>query len=421
VMARDPSFAARTVHEQQALLDTAYGPFSSPLIPELGRLGWDAHELVLGVPSILAAWQREHGRIPSRELEGDPDQALAIAEMVRLRPDVVLDSNLNVLDRTTLDLIRSRVPDIRLFAGYMGTEKRFHRALNLDLVLVPCSSMAMATTPLHRGRVAVLPHSVDPRLAEESAQRSVEHPLVFAGALGPRYVQRHRVLMALLAETELEAWIGLRKGVIRTPDGWLTVPSESTSRQRWRSRTIERVPTSLIAAAARRDVERASRQLNLRLARATGGVIATSGQRMLDPAALHPERCHAPVHGPEYLSLMRRSGTVLHTGIDALGGCGGALRLFEVTGLGAALLVDDSPTVRELFDVGSEVVVYGSPEEAVERARWLTANPDDRERIAAAGQRRTLRDHTAAARARQLESLLRESLADTRMGGSRKR
>jgi len=303
------------------------------------------------------------------------------------------------------------VPQVRLFAGYMGTEKRFHRALGLDLVLVPCSSMATALQPFHRGRIAVLPHSFDPRLVADLPPRVVEHPLVFAGTLGPRYVERHRVLMALLAETELEAWIGLRKGVHRTADGWLTVPSATAAPRSWRGRAVDLVPTSLLAVAARRGSDLVADQLNLRLSRATGGIIATSDQALRDPATMYPERCHAPVHGSSYLSLIRRSGVVLHRGIDALGGCGGALRLFEVTGAGAALLVEDSPTVHELFDVGTEVVVYRDPDEAVECARWLTANPEARERIAVAGQRRTLRDHTAAARAEQLDPLLRASLA----------
>lgn len=131
---------------------------------------------------------------------------------------------------------------------------------------------------------------------------------------------------------------------------------------------------------------------------------------MRDPAADHPDRCHPPVSGQDYLTLLRSAGTVLHRGIDALGGCGGALRLFEVTGVGAALLVEDSDAVRELFRAGDEVVTYRDADDAVAKARWLTDHPEERERIAAAGQRRTLRDHTASARAQTLDPILRSAL-----------
>jgi len=414
VLARDPDVATRSVTELQAVLDAAHGPFSSPLIPELAALGWETSELILGVPAVRRAWEREHGPVPPHPEIDDPDVLLALAEARRIRPDIVLDSNLNVLDRNGRDAMRAVAPSIRVLAAYMGTEKRFHRAIPLDLILVPCRSMADVVAPLTRGQVAVLPHSFDPRTVGHLPERRIEHPLVFAGALGPRYTQRHEVLMALLAATDLEAWIGLRKGVVRTEAGWLvTAVSEGAEAPRsLQGRLIDLLPTRLLADLAVRS-ERLGEVLNARLARRTGGVLAPE-RPMRDPAAEHPERCHPPVAGTDYLHLLRRSGTVVHRGIDALGACGGALRLFEVTGVGAALLVEDSPTVRELFAVDEEVLTYRDADEAVAKARWLAEHPEERERIALAGQTRTLRDHTAAARARTLDPILRAALATAR-------
>lgn len=425
---RDAALAARPevvdkgVVAVQAILDAAHGPFSSPLVPELRALGWDAHDLILGVPAIHQAWEREHGPVPSIPGVSDPDVRLALAEARRLQPEAVLDSNLNVLDGAGRAAMRRAAPSIRVLAGYMGTEKRFNRALALDLVLVPCASMAEAVRPHLRGTVAVLPHSFDARAVQGLPAREVRHPLVFAGALGPRYVERHRILMALLEGTDLEAWIGLRKGVDRTEDGWLVTAGSAPGAvggRRLRGRVADAVPTRALARLARRS-ERAGAVFNARIARRTGGLLAPDAP-MRDPAALHPERCHPAVSGRAYLELLRSAGAVFHRGIDALGGCGGALRLFEVTGVGAALLVEDSPTVRELFTVGEEVVTYRDADEAVARARWLTENPEERERIARAGQRRTLEAHTAAARARSLDPILRASLASATTNGRGRR
>jgi hypothetical protein len=410
----DPSteMAAAGVAEVQGALDARRGPFSSPLVPALREFGWDASDLILGVPAVREAWEREHGRVPAVPGIEDPDVLLALAEAQRLQPDVVLDSNLNVLDRAGRRAMRRLVPGLRVLAGYMGTEKRFHRAVPLDLVLVPCHSMADAVRPFMRGRVEVLPHSFDPEAVDELPARVVEHPLVFAGALGPRYVERQRVLMALLEATELEAWIGLRKGVRRTDDGWLVTDGSGVSpspvHRSAQGRIADLVPTRVLGRLAPR-ADRVGEVFNARIARRTGGLLAPDAP-MRDPGAEHPTRCHPPVSGRAYLELLRSAGTVVHRGIDALGDCGGALRLFEVTGVGAALLVEDSPMVRELFDVGHEVVTYRDPQEAVEQARWLTEHPEERERIALAGQRRTLRDHTAGARARSLDPILRDAI-----------
>lgn len=412
----EPGLATGGLADVQAALDAAHGPFSSPLVPELRALGWDAHDLILGVDAVRAAWEREHGPVPSVPGITDPDVLLALAEARRLQPDVVLDSNLNVLDRAGREALRRAAPSVRVLAAYMGTEKRFHRAIALDLVLVPCASMAEAVRPFARGQVDVLPHSFDHRVLEGLPERSVVHPLVFAGALGPRYVERHRVLMALLEQTDLEAWIGLRKGVRRTDEGWLVTEGgdggSDASARRLRGRVADLVPTGAFARLALRS-ERAGAVFNARIARRTGGLLAPETP-MRDPASVHPDRCHPAVSGREYLQLLRSSGIVVHRGIDALGGCGGALRLFEVTGVGAALLVEDSSTVRELFDVDREVVTYSSPEDAVERARWLLAHPEEREAIARAGQHRTLTEHSAAARARALDPLLGRALDRSR-------
>jgi spore maturation protein CgeB len=412
ILAADPGLRDRSFAEIQTALDAGHGPFSSPLVPALQDLGWSAHDLILGVPAVREAWEREHGPVPAVPGVSDPDVLLALAEARRTQPDVVLDSNLNVLDRAGRRAMRGVAPNLRVLAGYMGTEKRFHRALALDLVLVPCASMADAVRPYTRGSVAVLPHSFDAKIVDDLPHREVRHPIVFAGALGPRYVERHRVLMAVLEQTELEAWIGLRKGVRRTDDGWL-VTDASTARTADRrsisGRIVDAIPTGMLARLGDRS-EPFGAAFNARMARRTGGLLAPDAP-MRDPVALHPDRCHPPVSGRAYLELLRSAGTVLHRGIDALGGCGGALRLFEVTGVGAALLVEDSPTVRELFRVDEEVVTYRDANEAVERALWLTEHPEERERIARAGQRRTLQDHTASARARHLDPILCEALA----------
>ena len=271
--AADPGLSHRSVAEQQAALDGAHGPFSVPLIPELATRGWETSELILGVPGIRDAWEREHGPIPATAGITDPDVQLALAEAHRFRPDVVLDSNLNVLDRAGARAMRAAVGGTAVLAGYLGTEKRFHRALDLDLALVACGSMAAALRPFASGAVEVLPHAFDPTVVASLPDRRVERPLVFAGALGPRYVERHRVLTALLEGTELEAWVGLRKGVRRTDDGWLvTDAARAVPRRTIRSRATDAIPTSVLARFATRS-HRLGDVFNARIARSTGGLL----------------------------------------------------------------------------------------------------------------------------------------------------
>lgn len=403
--AADPGLATRPYREQQEALDRSFGPFSAPLSAELERQGWAASDLVLGVPEVRAAWEREYGPLPLVSGIDDPDVRLAIGEIRRSAPEVVLEGNLNVLDRRTMALLRAEPQPPRLLVGQLGTAKRFHRAVDLDVVLVPCPSIAHVIAPWMRGQVHVLPHSFNPAILTALPERTVAHPLMFAGALGPRYVLRHELLMALLETTPIEAWTGVRKGVVRA-DGMLTTPSERAGGTLL-GQVIRALPTTVLVAAARRD-ERFAAALNVRLATRAGARIVDAGP-LEDPAARFPERCHAAVGGREYFQLLRSAGTVFHREGDELDGCGAALRLFEVTGLGATLLVDGSPMVEQLF-ADDEVVTYAGVDDCIEKATWLIEHPADAERIAAAGQARTLRDHTTEVRARQLAQILEGAL-----------
>jgi spore maturation protein CgeB len=84
--------------------------------------------------------------------------------------------------------------------------------------------------------------------------------------------------------------------------------------------------------------------------------------------------------------------------------------MFHATGLGSCLINDSGPNLRDLFEPDSEIVVYRSIEECVEKVRYLLDHDEEREAIAEAGRRRTLRDHTYARRSEQLDALIAQAL-----------
>ncbi len=86
------------------------------------------------------------------------------------------------------------------------------------------------------------------------------------------------------------------------------------------------------------------------------------------------------------------------------------MRLYEATGVGTCLLTDWKENLSELFDPGREVVTYKNTDEAIEKVRYLLDHESERTAIAAAGQRRTLRDHTANQRAGAFAEIIRREL-----------
>jgi spore maturation protein CgeB len=78
------------------------------------------------------------------------------------------------------------------------------------------------------------------------------------------------------------------------------------------------------------------------------------------------------------------------------------MRLYEATGMGALLITDWKEDLTAMFEPNREVVCYRSPQEAVDLIRYFLAHEDERSRIAAAAQRRTLGEHTYNRRAAEL-------------------
>jgi spore maturation protein CgeB len=70
------------------------------------------------------------------------------------------------------------------------------------------------------------------------------------------------------------------------------------------------------------------------------------------------------------------------------------------------LLTDSKTNLAELFVPGREVLSYRDADDLVTQARRYLADREARREIAAAGQARTLRDHTYATRMRELVEIL---------------
>ena len=84
--------------------------------------------------------------------------------------------------------------------------------------------------------------------------------------------------------------------------------------------------------------------------------------------------------------------------------------LFEATGVGSCLVVDERSDLGELFELGTEVVTYTDADDCTAQIEGLLADEPRRSKIAAAGQTRTQREHTWRSRIERLNQLLESRL-----------
>lgn len=92
--------------------------------------------------------------------------------------------------------------------------------------------------------------------------------------------------------------------------------------------------------------------------------------------------------------------------VNMPGHCQMRLRDFEVPMIGGFYLVEKSPGYDQAFIDGKEVVMWKTLPELLEKIRYYLKHADERESIAAAGQRRALTEHTWETRFKMLFSEL---------------
>ena len=118
----------------------------------------------------------------------------------------------------------------------------------------------------------------------------------------------------------------------------------------------------------------------------------------------------SPAWGRAMYEVLARSLMTINTHGRIAGKDANNLRLYEATGMGALLVTDARRNMGELFDVGSEVVTYLDAADCARVVRYYLDHPAEAASIAAAGQRRTLKDHTWANRMAQLVELVASRL-----------
>lgn len=109
-----------------------------------------------------------------------------------------------------------------------------------------------------------------------------------------------------------------------------------------------------------------------------------------------------PGEHPAFFSSSRLTLNVTRRAMAGMGYCPSG-RLFEAAACGAPVLSDWWEGLDRFFEPGREILVARSTEDAI---RALETPAGELERIAQAARERTLDEHTAAHRTRELESLL---------------
>jgi hypothetical protein len=332
---------------------------------------------------LQRAWAAERG------LRFDEDGWLfeiTTAQVIDFKPDVLLVADYSTVTAAYLRRLKEVCPSIRLVLGWCGApydDGSVFRECDVVLSCVP-ELVTHFREAGHRSRH--VNHAFAPRVLEKLGPPSgPTTDFVFVGSVFKSdrfHVGREKLLARLVEETGLQIWSGVASQSVR---------AEAARASRLSS------PRALAGAA-----RRAARRM-------LGGGAPTQTQTGVDARVV--ERARPALFGLDMFRQLRAGRVALNTHIDISTHSASNMRLFEATGVGACLLTDSKENLRELFEPDAEAVAYHDADECVEKVKYLLGRESVRRSIAAAGQCRTLRDHTFASRAALVDAIIREELS----------
>lgn len=384
---RHPEMCRRPYAEAHAhLADQAFG-WSDFYCRRLRERGVDAHEIFVNVPWLQEAWAREHG-MP--ELSG---AALALQQARRLDPDIVFLQFTPSFSEQWLNEARTALRGgVKLVswrcAPYVAGEAGYFARYDLVLTCNPFFQRFMEARGV---KLRFMHHGFESALQARLRSEAGKHGVLFAGSLvqGKDF---HGERIRLLAE-------------FMRSDLPLTLMGESAP--------FAKNVVKALGGLAARSAEVAGLGTALKNISAYNRALAWRAIPLVDrDMALLKHALRPPVYGIDLYNALGSANVCLNSHIDSSGDFAGNSRLFEATGSGSCLLTDAKSNLSGLFEIDREVVAFSSAEECIEKARWLLDHPRERQEIAEAGRRRTLRDHTLAQRAADMDGMFRELLAN---------
>lgn len=133
------------------------------------------------------------------------------------------------------------------------------------------------------------------------------------------------------------------------------------------------------------------------------------GGRLWPPWSPVKRRYRGEAWGIDMYRVLASARVVVNRHGAIAGGHAVNMRIYETTGVGSLLLTDNGDTLADVLEPGAEAVAYGSARDLARKLRHYLIHEEERAAIAAAGQARTLRDHTYAQRMRELAELLEDA------------
>ena len=393
VYAEHPELSNQSWMEQQVTISENWFGFPHIWKYALKSLGYEVIEVFANVDVVQKRWAIEN-RITYNDASWSYD--IAKAQIIKEKPDILFVADLFWFSYDWIQEVRQCCPSIKLVLGWFGAPIEDESILNsCDLVLscIPelvekCRSNGLNSQHLnHAFDPRVLPHidsSSDPEI-DLSFVGNVRRNLKFDSG-------REKILVALTHYTNIQIFSSAIHSQEKLPQLLKLFLKSNIYSLTHFIQALRISQESLIKLPILRKVAK----------------LDAPPMRSVNPQLV--PYLKQPVYGVKMFQTLCNSKLTLNKHIDASPLSASNMRMYEATGVGTCLVTDHKENIRDLFEPDFEVVTYRSKAECIEKIEWLLKHPEERLKIAQAGQARTLKDHTLDQRALQFDNIIRQAI-----------
>lgn len=344
-----------------------------------------SREIIHNAWHLQQAWAWENS---SRSV-GDE---LLLEQIKSMQPEVVFIQDSSNFDAGYIDRIRSEVKSVRLLIGHCCApyNDRNMEAFSRYNLMLACSEKFFGELRKQKINCYLFPHAFEASLVPENrSQTPPENDIIFIGSMLYRR-EFHQRRIAYVEEI-LKHRLPLQMFGIIEEDSWHLLKIKQLAYLLIKALEIAGIKgfqgnRSLRKIAQLKDMPVKTRYTALIKENLKGDVLF--GKQMLNEISRHSVGFN--IHG------------------DLAGDYAANVRMFEVAGAGALLVTDHKKNIRDLYEPDVEILTYSSIEECIEKLKWAIGHPVEAGRIAAAGQKRTLIDHSVERRVDLLYEIMKK-------------
>jgi spore maturation protein CgeB len=351
------------------------------------KLGIDTKCIISNDNSLQTKWKAEN------RVNSDKNSDILFEQVNAFKPDILWIEDLSCLNDVWFTEARNKIKTIRLIIAYHCApynKEILGKLKNADFIIT-CTPGLKKSFENEGLKVYMVYHGFDNELLTKTNQKvgTSYNNLIFSGSLitgGYNHNARINLIESLLKEKiDLSLYVTLENGYKIKAKQLIYILANFLKKLKMQKIT-ERVPIF---------------EYGLTPVKNYSGTLLKSN--------------HYPLYGMDMYNLFNNSKIVLNMHIDVAGEYAGNMRMFEVTGVGSCLLTDNKKNIKDLFEVGKEIVVYDTPEDCIAKVKWLLENEQERAKIARMGQKRTLESHTVEKRCKSIIDIINKEFSKSEL------